>query len=254
MNRTLTSLRAELQTRLGFGMSGQAGIVNSPIVDSFLRSAQEQLYWQFEWRELLGVEERLTGVDQQFYDYPEDCNTERITSVSIAEGCRWLPLVEGISVQERDCIATSRPCKYDRGAQMEVWPIPRQQYSMRREYFKALAPFEKGENRTSLPSEMVFLMALANAKAHYRQPDAERYEKQLDALLNRLKAKNRGQSVWEKARPTLDPYAYVSSFHSAEEEATVVAFTAQQLIPLPIGETTQTYASGDYFAGDYAAA
>lgn len=216
LNRTLSSLRAELQTRLGFGMSGQAGIVNSPIVDSFLRSAQEQLYWQFDWRELSAVEERDMGVDQQFYDYPPDCNIERITNVSIEEGCRWLPLIEGISVEERDCIHTSRPMKYDRAAQMEVWPVPKRQYRMRREYYKALAPFEKGEDRTSLPSEIVFLMALANAKAHYRQTDADRYEKQLDALLNRLKAKNRGQSVWEKARPTLSPYGYVSSSDMVE--------------------------------------
>lgn len=232
LNRTLSELRAELQTLLGFGMSGQAGIVNSPIVDSFLRSAQEQLYWQFEWRELSAVEERDMGVDQQFYDYPEDCNIERITSVSIAEGCRWLPLVEGISVEERDCITTSRPLKYDRGAQMEVWPVPKQRYRMRREYFKALAPFEKGEHRTSLPSEMVFLMALANAKAHYRQTDAERYEKQLDALLSRLKAKNRGQSVWEKARPVLSPYGQVSSSDMAETPAIVQGVAID--VPLPV--------------------
>lgn len=200
LKRTLGALRSELQTRLGFGMSGQAGIVNSPIMDSFLRSAQEQLYWQYEWRELHAFEERLTGVDQRLYDYPEGCNVERILNVSIWDGGGWVELVEGISIHDRSTDILDRPLKYDRFEQMEVWPVPRAQFRMRREYVKALAPFAESNDRTSLPSELVFLFALVNAKAHYKQSDADRYEKQLDGLLARLKAKHRGQSVWE--RPT----------------------------------------------------
>lgn len=200
LKRTLGALRSELQQRLGFGMSGQAGIVNSPIMDSFLRSAQEQLYWQYEWRELHAFEERLTGVDQRLYDYPEGCNVERILNVSIWDGGGWVELVEGISIHDRSTDILDRPLKYDRFEQMEVWPVPRAQFRMRREYVKALAPFAESNDRTSLPSELVFLFALANAKDHYKQADADRYEKQLDGLLARLKAKHRGQSVWE--RPT----------------------------------------------------
>lgn len=210
LKRTLGAMRSELQTRLGFGMSGQAGIVNSPIMDSFLRSAQEQLYWQYEWRELHSSEERLTGVDQSFYDYPEGCNVERILNVSIWDGGSWVELVEGISIEDRSTDVLDRPIKYDRFEQMEVWPVPRAQFRMRREFVKALAPFAESNDRTSLPSEIVFLFALANAKAHYKQADAERYEKQLDGLLSRLKAKHRGQSVWERATPERSKSAFYS--------------------------------------------
>lgn len=199
LKRTLGDMRSELQTRLGFGMSGQAGIVNSPIMDSFLRSAQEQLYWQFEWRELCTYEERQTGTDQQFYDYPADCNIERIQSINVWDGGQWVPLDEGISVQDRSTQVNTRPLKYDRFEQFELWPIPIGQFDMRIEYVKTLDDFSESTDRASLPSEIVFLFALVNAKAHYRQPDADRYEKQLDALLARLKAKHRGQSVWHKA-------------------------------------------------------
>ncbi|RYE65691.1 MAG: hypothetical protein EOO79_08055 [Oxalobacteraceae bacterium] len=196
LHRTLGDMRAELQTRLGFGMSGQAGIVNSPIMDSFLRSAQDQLYQQFEWRNLFGFEERLTGVGQSLYDYPDGCDVEQITSVSILISGVYQPLTEGISLAERSCPASPWPLKYERFEQMEIWPVPTTRVTLRREFVKSLAPFTDSNNRSSIPSELVFLMALTNAKAHYRQPDADRYQTQLDQLLNKLKAKHRGKSVW----------------------------------------------------------
>jgi hypothetical protein len=213
LKRTLGDMRSELQTRLGFGMSGQAGIVNSPIMGSFLRSAQEQLYTQFDWRELCVSDEILTGTDQSLYDYPVDCNVERIRTIAIWEGVGWLQLEEGISLDNRSLDMHDRPFQYERGAQLEVWPTPRGQYRMRREYVKTLDPFEESSDRCSLPSEAVFLFALANAKAHYRQPDAERYEKQMDALLSKLKAQHRGRSVWSKPRP-YDTRAAKAAFYS----------------------------------------
>ena len=78
INRQLGDLRAELLVRLGFGAAGSASVTNSAIIDSFLRSAQEQLYWQFEWAELRTFDEQTTGIDQRFYNYPADCEVERI--------------------------------------------------------------------------------------------------------------------------------------------------------------------------------
>jgi hypothetical protein len=200
LKRTLGDMRGELQTRLGFGMSGQAGIVNAPIMDSFLRSAQEQLYAVCDWRELVTLEERETGTDQAFYDYPADCNVERIRGVAIWDGGFWQPLVEGIDVEDRSTNVYRVPLKYERGEQMEVWPVPNGVYRMRRDYVKTLAPFSESAHRSSLPSEMVFLVALANAKAHYRQPDAGNYQAQADALMLRLRAQHRGKSVYTATR------------------------------------------------------
>lgn len=201
LKRTLGEMRAELQTRLGFGMSGQAGIVNSPIMGSFLRSAQEQLYAQFDWRELCVSEEVLTGADQALYDYPADCNVERIKTINVMDGGWWRPLTEGITVEQRSFPAGDQPMRYQRGEQVEVWPVPNGQYRLRFDYVKTLDSFTDSDDRTSIPSEPVFLFALAQAKAHYRSPDADRYEKQMDALLLRLKAQHRGQSVWTKDTP-----------------------------------------------------
>lgn len=216
LKRTLGELRAELQLRLGFGMSGQAGIVNSPIMDSFLRSAQVQLYEMFDWRELCAFEERLTGVDQAMYDYPPACNVERIQRVAIWTGAQWAPLDEGIEIKRRGIGWGAWPTRYARFAQMEIYPPPRSQMWMRREYVRTLLRFTHENDRASIPDEMVFLWALADAKAHYRQPDADRYAKQVEAHTLKLKAKHRGQSVWEKDTRPISKGAYYSSIGFAE--------------------------------------
>jgi hypothetical protein len=55
---------------------------------------------------------------------------------------------------------------------------------------KDLEDFSDASDVATLDDEMILLHALANAKAHYRQPDAETYKGQLDSLLASL----RGQS------------------------------------------------------------
>jgi hypothetical protein len=211
LKKTLGEIRSDIQTRLGFGMAGQAGIVNSALIDSMIKSAQEQLYLQFDWAELKSVYERLTGADQKFYDYPADCNIERITGIWVIWGGRYVPLIEGIDAPMRSNAAGSVPARYERRDQLELFPVPQSnEYTIRFEYIKTISPLSANSDRTSLPSEIVYLHALSNAKAHYRQPDAETYASQLDALLNRLKAKHRSRAVWGKTKAS-DPYSYVTS-------------------------------------------
>lgn len=201
LKKTLGTLRSSLQTRLGFGMSGQAGIVNAPIMDSFLQDAQNQLYEVCDWRELCAFEERDTGTDQQFYDYPTDCNVDRIQTISVWNGGELQQLKEGISLEQRSVDIGNWPLAYERRDQLELWPVPNTIYRLRFEYVKTLAPFTESNHRCSLPDAEVFLLALSNAKAHYRQPDADRYQAQADALLTRLRQRHRGKTVWTKDTP-----------------------------------------------------
>jgi len=166
---------------------------------------------QFDWAELKAVDERLTGASQQFYDYPSDCNIERITGIWVNWGGRFIPLTEGINAEDRSFSVGSVPQKYERRDQIELWPVPdTNQYTIRTEYIRTLAPLNADSDRTSLPSEIIFLHALTNAKLHYRQPDAQTYATQLDALLNRLKAKHRSKTVWGR-EVKRTPYDYVTS-------------------------------------------
>ena len=196
LKRTLSELRADIQVRLGFGMAGQSGVVNAPIIDSMLRSAQNQLYEQFEWSELRSVEVRQTGQNQQFYDYPVNCNVDRMTRLFIQSGGQFHELKEGIDPLSRSFAASNIPERFERRDQIEVWPVPQAQYTLRIEYIKTLNPFTANSDRCTLPDEMVYLHALANAKEHYRQPDAKTYTSQMEAMMMRLKARHRGNRVY----------------------------------------------------------
>lgn len=197
LKKTLGEIRSDIQSRLGFGMAGQAGVVNSGLIDSMIRSAQEQIYEQYDILELKSVDERLTGADQQYYDYPVDCNVDRITGMWVKWGGQYYPLEEGISFSDRSSSAANVPKKYERRDQIELWPVPLSNaYTIRTEFLRVLAPLVSNSDRVSVPSQLVYLHALASAKAHYRQPDSTVYSGQLDALLAKIKARNRGKSVW----------------------------------------------------------
>lgn len=208
LERTLLELRSDIQTRLGFGMAGQAGVVNAPIIDSMLRDGQNQLYEQFDWITLKRVQERNTGIDQQFYDYPADCNPERIDAIYMTWGGQLHELKEGIDWRDRSTNQGSIPHSYERRDQIELWPVPQAQYPLRIEYVRQLGAFTANNDRATLPSGIVYLHALANAKKHYRQPDADTYASQLDALLVRLKARNR-KTVFERRGPERSPYDHM---------------------------------------------
>lgn len=209
IKRTLGEIRADIQTRLGFGQAGQAGVVNSPLIDSMIRSAQNQLYAQHDFLHLKKVHEEPTGAEQQFYDYPTDCDVGGILTIAVKWGSRYYTLTEGIDIADRGWNPAGPPQKYERADQIEIWPIPAgTEYTLRIEYIKTLDPLNDNNDRTTIDSELIYLHALSNAKAHYRQPDAQTYASQLDALLSRLKAKNRSVQVLGKVK-RVGPYDYV---------------------------------------------
>lgn len=212
LEKTLGEVRSDIQIRLGFGMAGQAGIVNSPLIDSFIKSAQDQLYQQFDWLHLRAVDERLTGTGQQFYDYPTDCNIERVSKITVKWGTQVIKMHEGISDGDRAYNIGGPPQKYERRDQIEIWPIPsNNEFTLRTEYIKTLGQLVNNSDRMSLPSAIVFLHALSNAKSHYRQPDAGIYASQLDNTLLKLKQRHRGQTVFRKELVRLGQYDYVDS-------------------------------------------
>lgn len=188
--RTLGALRAELLARLGMAGLGASGGANSALIDSFLRNGQAQLYWMQDWKRLQAYTEKTTGVGQNQYDYPDDCSRDRrILRIETFINGLYVKLKEGISTQMWSTMEIrSQPARYERLDQILIYPKANSSYTLRFWYVKDLLPFTQTDDVATLDDEMILLHALANAKAHYRQPDATVYQGQLNALLGSLRA------------------------------------------------------------------
>ncbi len=183
--RTLAQMREYLMIRLGWG-----AMVSTPLpgvavtLNSFLRDAQEQIYRQykvfrlerfFTWQLLPGV---------RFYDLPEneDVCTKKldprmITWVGISEGDNfWRQLVCGIKPEFYYGDISSWPTHYEIRQCIEVWPPPSSDdWKLRIKGYFGLLPLEADDDVNTIDYEAIQLFALANAKAHFGQPDAANY-------------------------------------------------------------------------------
>jgi hypothetical protein len=197
--RTLEDLRSEILSRLGMGAMGASGGSNGTLIDSFLRNGQAQLYRMQDWKHLIDYEDKEVGTEQNLLDYPTAgvmtggtaARDKRILKVQTEYNGQWRDLTEGIRTSDWDTMDTlSYPVKFERYAQILLYPKADQTYTLRIWFVADLDSFTEPEDRASLDDEMILLHALANAKAHYRQPDAQTYQGQLNTLLASL----RGQS------------------------------------------------------------
>lgn len=200
--RTLETLRTELLARLGMAGMGASGGANLTSIDSFLRNGQAQLYRMQDWRHLTDYQDKDLGAEQNLLDYPDSgvmtgkscARDKRILKVETIYSGQYLQLQEGITTDMWSTMDTlSQPIRYERYAQMLIYPKANQVYTVRIWFIADMDPFTENDNTATLDDEMILLHALANAKAHYRQPDAPTYQGQLNTLLASL----RGQSFGE---------------------------------------------------------
>ena len=196
--RNLGSLRRELRDRLGYGSAGSQAGPNGSIMDSFLRQAQEQLYWEYIPRECVKTNVITTNDGQTLYDWPDNCNPDRLLRVNARDTTsstanRW-KLTEGVEYQHDDyATPKSKPLRYERRDQLEIWPQPDgNHYRVDLEYVKRLDNFSLDTDFITLDSDLVLMLALSNAKAHYRHQDAGIYAQQLTRMLARIKSGTQG--------------------------------------------------------------
>jgi len=190
---TLGELRAELLSRLGFGAQGAAAGNLMRDADSYLRRAQNYLYWKYDFNELRQTFDYTVNPGQTLYDWRDDMAPRQIISLRVLYNTIWHPLQEGIEYFH-DTVVDTRyyPQRYDRRAQLEIWPQPDAVYSLRVEYYQRLARFTQDGDRCTLDSDLVFNYALAKAKRHYRHPDASDYFDEVADFLRRLKSAEHG--------------------------------------------------------------
>jgi hypothetical protein len=210
---TLETLRNRLRMRLGYSAAGASAGALQPILDDFLKSAQDTLYMMAEWTRMRRYTDGTLGVGQYLYDYPPLANRDRLGAIVVARDgtTDWsAPLREGFPPERYRHQANQRqPAAYQRYAQIEFDAQADQIYAVRVFYIRELDRFEQNSDRASIDDSMIFTVALGNAKAHYRHPDAKIYADERDALLLKVKAKNWGQSRFNpndwKEEPLVKP-------------------------------------------------
>ena len=84
--RTLLSLRTELGQRLGFSSSGSGAILQADLLNSALRSGQEQLFYEFGdllTHRVNDTEPGATVAGQSLYDFPPDLDPLKALTISV---------------------------------------------------------------------------------------------------------------------------------------------------------------------------
>lgn len=211
--RTLGELRQELQDRLGFGLAGSSGNINRRILNSFLRDAQWQLYWQAEWPALTLWADVTIASGSAAVSYPSDVNMDRIlrfgVNIGTAGSPQWTEMCEGIDLMHYNSYTTTSgyPVRYARRASgFEILPARDRDYTGKLFYLTPLARFTQDGDPSTIDDSIVFLMALANGKAHYKHRDADQYASQLTAALARVKSTQWGnQRFLPKDRRQSEP-------------------------------------------------
>lgn len=197
--RTLAELRGVVMSRCGFGNQ----IDNPPpgvaaMINSILYEAQYSLYNRFTslrmerfftWQLLPGV--NLYGLGDTIDDCDKRLNPDKLKYVGVVrEGNLWTRLIAGIPPNLNSYPNTSGyPIRYEIRQCIEVWPIPGDEAGqlVMKGIFDLL-PFADDADVCSIDDSLILALAIADTKAHYRQPDAERYLQRAEVLLQSLVA------------------------------------------------------------------
>lgn len=120
---------------------------------------------------------------------------QTVADGTVAYTCRaraqetWRPLVCGINPElythaRQQC----RPTHYELREHLEVFPTPDVPYVIWLKGHLGVRRFSSDADTCTVDARLIFLWALANAKAHYAQPDAVRYDQQVDLMKRNLVA------------------------------------------------------------------
>ena len=197
-NRTLGELMTELRARLGFVTQGPASQSNDPIIKSFLQEAHEYVFEKLQ-PPAVRRQAMLNVVAGSFlYDWVNDADNSRIDPGQVLG--IWMMdgddpdyrLMQDDLYQAPYGDDTGRPDAYRTlNGQIQIRPIPDGDYKLLIEYLDDRGRFEQQSDRSSVPDRLVFLLALANAKAHYRHPDSQAAGALFESLLSTHKAKQK---------------------------------------------------------------
>lgn len=179
--RTLGQMMTELKARLGFVTQGVGSKLIDPILKSFLQEGHDYVFEKLG-RPTAKARTTITLANgSKLYDFHNDIDDDDIPPESVLDLAVYetpnsiVRLRQGISEAMRaDDITRDVPHRWDvLNGQIELWPTPDDDYPLVVIYERGKSRFERDEDRPCVPDRLVFLYALASAKAHYGHQDAQ---------------------------------------------------------------------------------
>lgn len=198
-SQTLAQLRVRLAIGLGFSNQatnlplGMAAFINDKLLgaQNFLWRRYNALHTRRFFRWKIAPGQRFYSLKDNDEDVLSNFHMDPAKTIEWAgiQDTRnvWFPLIQGIPPQLYTMITKPwRPARYDVRQGIEVYPAPDQTYWLWIRANFGLMSFVNDSDTTTIDSELVYLHALATAKAHYGQPDANSIEAMANAYRGEL--------------------------------------------------------------------
>lgn len=196
--RTMAELMTELRVRLGFVTQGPASSSNEQIMRSFLQEGHDYVFEKLQPPAQRKIAELALTRGSRLYDWINDADGSqidpgRVLGVWLMKGDEiYIKLRQRGDFEGRPDEDKGQPSSYAHlSGQMEIYPVPDGSYTLRIEYLAGKNRFTQPSDRPSVPDRLVFLYALANAKAHYRHPDSQAAGATFESMLADAKAKQK---------------------------------------------------------------
>lgn len=169
-----------------------------PVIDTALKSANRQLFvrydalhterW-FSWTITAGVADYGLTANVEACTKRLNALKVRWVGVQDSDGAGWRPLTAGIPPGVYGPTQAGRLERYEIHQCIQVWPVPAEtQGSLVIKGHFGPEAFETDTDVPTVDDELVFLMAVANVKAAYKQPDANSYVAQMETHLRKIVA------------------------------------------------------------------
>lgn len=212
---TLADLRISMMRRLGYS----AMALNPPpgmteLLTDFLQRAQKLIDKKrpdlrtkriFKWTMVPG---------ERFYGFSADesyCGVAfdplKVDWVGVEDLMhRWYPLIQGIPPTFYTMVnRPALPQRYEFRSCIEIFPTPNAAYTLRIKGDFGLTAFSNPEHKTTIDDNAVFLLALAHAKAHYKQADAKSVYQEYQEYLASMVSGKHGTAQYIPQKKNIPP-------------------------------------------------
>lgn len=187
------------------------------MVDRHIIAAQEYLYRKFDTFRTSRIYTWPLVAGERFYDFPdnEEVCTKRMDAgkvewvgLSLDNGTRWVPLRSGIDPSlYDDAEPNGIPYLYEIRQCIELWPPPdaTSYTDLRVKGHFGLMAFADDADVATIDDLAIEYLAVANLKAHFRQPDAQRYDTLWRSRVSHLVAESHQNRRYIPGEPDYRP-------------------------------------------------